>query len=141
MAAIIIRKKDIDKLAKETLNEVFNFFHNEYIINTFPEIKIVKNNFLKSLALNHINTLNRQYKITQKERDELVKPFIGKNTEYDPNLEKEAMKDKGIDTEGIYYTLFSIKLEMEIDENLYFKVKAFLNLFNVFESDYSYLEY
>ena len=50
------------------------------------------------------------------------------------------MKDDGIDTEGIYYTLNSLKLDMEIDEDLYYKTKAFLDIFRVFESGYSYLE-
>ena len=49
------------------------------------------------------------------------------------------MKDEGIDTEGIYFTLFRLNLDMEIDEDLYFKLKAFLNIYNVFESDHSYL--
>ena len=48
------------------------------------------------------------------------------------------MKDDGIDTEGIYHTLNSLKLDMEIDEDLY-KTKAFLDIFRVFESGYSYL--
>ena len=29
---------------------------------------------------------------------------------------------------------------MEIDEDLYFKTKAFLNIFKVIDSDYTYLE-
>ena len=45
MAAVIIRKKDLDKLAKELINEVYSFFHDEYIINTFPEMEVEKKNF------------------------------------------------------------------------------------------------
>ena len=29
---------------------------------------------------------------------------------------------------------------MEIDEDLFFKTKGFINIFKVFDSDYSYLE-
>ena len=42
MSAVIIRKKDIDKLAKELLNEVDSFFNDKWIIDTFPEMKVEK---------------------------------------------------------------------------------------------------
>ena len=50
------------------------------------------------------------------------------------------MKDDGIDTEGIYHTLISLNLVMEIDEDLYYKTKAFLDIFRVFEVSYRYLD-
>ena len=60
--------------------------------------------------------------------------------EYDSKLIESAMEDEGIDTEGIYQTLNKLKLDMEIDEDLYFKTKAFLDIFRVFESGYIYLK-
>ena len=60
--------------------------------------------------------------------------------EYDSKLVKSAMKDEGIDTEGIYQTLNKLKLDMEIDEDLYYKTKSFLDIFRVFEIGYTYLE-
>ncbi len=51
------------------------------------------------------------------------------------------MEDEGIDTEGIYQTLNKLKLDMEIDEDLYYKTKSFLDIFRVFEIGYIYLEY
>ena len=50
------------------------------------------------------------------------------------------MKDGGIDTEGIYQTLINLKIDSEINEDLYYKTKAFLDIFRVFESGYTYLE-
>ena len=145
MAAVIIKQKDVERLGKELLNEMFNFLHDEYILTTFPEMEAVKEKFLKELAFNHINTLKRQYRITEEERQELAKPFIdklfdNKNIEYDPNLVKEAMKDDGIGTKGIYHTLVCLDLEMEINEDLYYKTKSFLDIYRVFETGYSYLE-
>ena len=143
MAAVIIRQKDVKRLGKELLNEMFDFLHNEYILTNFKEIQEV---FLKNLVFNHINTLHRQYKITKEKREELAKPFldtlfnIDKKVEYDPNLVKTAMKEDGIDTEGIYHTLLKINFCMEIDEDLYFKTKEFLDIFRVFETAYIYLE-
>ena len=68
MAAVIIRKKDVDRLAKELLKEVFDFLHDEYIITTFEEMKEVQKVFLRNLDLNHIKTLHKQYKITDKKK-------------------------------------------------------------------------
>ena len=155
MAAVIIRQKDLKRLARTLLKEMFEFLHDEYILSEFKEMKEVQKKFLENLALNHINTLHRQYKITEEKRKELVKPFIDdllkidenssnleKNikVEYDSKLIESAMEDEGIDTEGIYQTLNILKLDMEIDEDLYFKTKAFLDIFRVFESGYTYLE-
>ena len=145
MAAVIIRRKDILRLGKELLEEIFDFLHNEYVLTEFKEMKKVQEKFLEKLAFNHINTLHRQYKITEEKREELAKPFldtlfnIDKKVEYDSNLVKDAMKDNGIDTEGIYHTLLTLNLNMEIDEDLYYKTKAFLDIFRVFETAYSYL--
>ena len=155
MAAVIIRKKDVKRLGKELLNEIFEFLHDEYILTKFKEMKEVQEKFLEKLAFNHINTLHRQYKITEEKREELAKPFINELFKTDENssdlekrardlcisnLVKDAMKDDGIDTEGIYHTLISLNLNMEIDEDLYYKTKAFLDIFRVFETAYSYLE-
>ena len=155
MAAVIIRQKDVKRLASTLLNEMFEFLHDEYILKEFKETKEVQKEFLENLALNHINTLHRQYKITKEKREVLIKPFIDdllkidenssnleKNikVEYDSKLVKSAMEDEGIDTEGIYQTLKKLKLDMEINENLYYKTKAFLDIFRVFESGYTYLE-
>ena len=155
MAAVIIRQKDLKRLGKKLLNEIFDFLHNEYILTEFKQMKKVQEKFLEKLAFNHINTLRRQYKITEEKREELAKPFLDTLFKTDENssdleksardlfisnLVKKAMKNDGVDTEGIYLTLISLNLDMEIDEDLYYKTKAFLDIFRVFETAYSYLE-
>ena len=155
MAAVIIRQKDLKRLGKKLLNEVFDFLHNEYILTEFKQMKKVQEKFLEKLAFNHINTLRRQYKITEEKREELAKPFLDTLFKTDENssdleksardlfisnLVKKAMKNDGVDTEGIYLTLISLNLDMEIDEDLYYKTKTFLDIFRVFETAYSYLE-
>ena len=146
MAAVIIRQKDLKRLGKELLNEIFDFLHDKYILTKFKQMKSEQERFLEKLAFNHINTLYRQFNITEEKRKELAKPFLDKlfsmdkKVEYDSNLVKGAMKNNGIDTEGIYHTLISINLDKEIDEDLYFKTKAFLDIFRVFEVSYMYLD-
>ena len=155
MAAVIIRQKDVKRLASTLLKEMFGFLHDEYILSEFKEMKEIQKEFLENLALNHIDTLHRQFKITEEKREVLVKPFIVDlmkisenstelekkcNFEYVSKLVENAMKDGGIDTEGIYQTLINLKIDSEINEDLYYKTKAFLDIFRVFESGYTYLE-
>ena len=49
------------------------------------------------------------------------------------------MKNGSISTYVIYKTLNDLDFYME-DEDLYYKQKAFLNIYDVFESDFTYLE-
>ena len=180
MAAVIVKQKDVERLGKELLNEMFKFLHDEYILTEFEEMKKVKKEFLNNIILNHINTLHRNFSITDEKRKELVDSLFDKekkeflnniilnhiNTLHrnfsitdekrkelvDTLIDKEksipnelelkvnAMREDGIDTEGIYQTLNTLKLDMEIDEDLYFKTKAFLDIHRVFESAYTYLE-
>ena len=49
MAAVIIRKKDLDNLGKEVLKELYKFLNDEYILSTFPEMKEEKQKFLNNL--------------------------------------------------------------------------------------------
>ena len=155
MEAVIIKQKDVKRLASTLLNEMFSFLHDEYILSEFKEMKEIQKEFLENLASNHIDTLHRQFKITEEKREELVKPFIVDlmkidensselekkcNFEYVSKLVENAMKDGGIDTEGIYQTLINLKIDSEINEDLYYKTKAFLDIFRVFESGYTYLE-
>ena len=141
MAAVIINQKDVKRLGKELLNEIFEFLHDEYILTKFEEMQYVQKKFLNKLILNHINTLHRKFKITEEKRKELFELITSeKSFPEEMELKVNSMKDDGIDTEGIYHTLISLKLDMEIDEDLYFKTKAFLDIFRVFETGYSYLE-
>ena len=150
MDEVVIKKKDVDRLAKELLKEIFDFLHDEYILNYFVEMKIEQPKFLNNLVSNHIGTLLRQSKITEEQRKELVKPLLNKfiddklisrDEEYFSKLVKDAMKDDGIDTEGIYHTLNNLNLDMEeIDGDLYFKKESFLDIFRVFDTGYTYLK-
>ena len=81
MAAVIIKQKDVERLGKELLNEMFEFLRDEYILTNFEEIKEVKKEFLNKLILNHINTLHRKFEITNEKREELINLFNFKKRE------------------------------------------------------------
>ena len=50
MAAVIIRKKDVERIGKELLKEVYEFLHNDYILTDFEEMKIEQEKLLKGLV-------------------------------------------------------------------------------------------
>ena len=145
MAAVIIRKKNLDRLGRTLLKETFDFLHDEYILSKFEEMKLTQEIFLNSICLEHIETLFKSKFITEEKRGELFKPFFYSKLEngklyHDKDLVKKVMEDEKIDTEGIYKTLIKLRLDMEIDEDLYYKTKAFLDIFRVFDVGYMYLD-
>ena len=102
---VTIRKSDVEKLGKDLIKEVDNFLHDEYIITTFPEMKLDKKKFDDS-----VNKLKTQY------------------------------ESGTLNIEEIYHILVNIKLDNEIDGDLYFKKEAFLDIYRVLSVGYMYLE-
>ena len=140
MAAVIIRKKDLDKLGKEVLKELYKFLHDDYILNTFPDMEEEKKKNLKNLVIGKFENVN--YTIVQKENSWSIEHEEFDESKFDDELKcvKKQIKNGSLDTNLIFKTLNSLNLDMEIDEDLYFKTLAFINIFKVFDSDYSYLE-
>ena len=148
MDEVVIKKKDIDRLAKVLLKEVFDFFH-EYIIENFLEMKIQKSKFLNRLVFNHILYLNKKGEKENVIHKQFLEYFFNKDFkgylfknefEHLSKLVDEAMKDDGIDTEGIYLTLNDLNFYDDIECNLYFKKESFLDIFRVFDIGYTYLK-
>ena len=69
-----------------------------------------------------------EMKLDQKKFDESVNRF------------KDKYESGSLDIKEIYHILTGIKLDDEIDGDLYFKKEAYLRLFQVLFVDYSYLE-
>ena len=134
MDEVVIKKKDVDRLAKKILKNIFDFFHNEYIINNFEKRKLEKQKFLNNLAYSHILYLNKKGEINELHKQFLESFFSKKEFEYTLKLVDEAMKDDGIDTSGIYFTLNDLDLEEEIDDDLIVNEDLFLDIFRVFEN-------
>ena len=140
MAAVIIRKKDVERFGKEVLKEVYNFLHDEYILKNFQEMELEKKKFQRNIILYDFRSHN--FTETQKE-NHLTKEYY----ELDENQYKEKLKvikdrteNGSFSNEVIFHTLSNINLDSEIDEDLYFKTNAFLDIYKVFECDCSYLE-
>ena len=133
MAAVIIRLKDVDRLAKELLKETFDFLHNEYILSHFEEIKKKQKKFLRNLVLNEFKYNNSSSISKRGEFDE-------NKFEDELNKVKDAMKNGSISNYVIFHTLNDLDIGMEIDGDLYCKKEVFLNLYQVIEGEYKYLE-
>ena len=139
MESFILKRQDVDKLGKEVFKEVFDFFNDEYIMGIFLEMKLQKQKFLKYLVYKEFEGYNATV-VKRGDSWEL------KYDDYDENKFEEDLKcltDKvkngSIDIEVIFQSLNDLDLDMEIDEDLYFKTSAFLNLYKVIDCDYSYL--
>ena len=102
---VTIRKSDVEKLGKKLIKEVDYFLHDEYIINTFPEMKL-----------------------DQKKFDDSV------------NRLKDKFESGSLNIEEIYHILLEIKLDDEIDGDLYFKKGSYLDIFRVLFVSYMDLE-
>lgn len=103
--SVTVRKSDVERLGKKLMKEVNDFLHDEYIINTFPEMKL-----------------------DQKKFDDSV------------NRLKYKFESGSLNIEEIYHILLEIKLDDEIDGDLFFKKESYLDLFRVLFVSYMDLE-
>ena len=74
MESVTIRKSDVERLGKELIKEVDYFLHNEYIINTFPEMKLDQKKFDDSS-----NKLKDKFESGSLNIEEMYHIFVGIN--------------------------------------------------------------
>ena len=137
---VIIRKKDVERLAKDLVKEIFELLYDEYCLNTFPEIKDLKEKFLRDLVLNKF----RYFNVTKIIKPNTIKYEYEKfdESEYNEKLKlvKEEIQNGTLVTEVVFKTLLDFDFKMEINEDLFFKLKSFLDIYKVFKNGYTYLE-
>ena len=140
MAAVIIRKKDVERLGRKLMKEVYKFLNDEYILSNFEEMKFEKQRLEKDLVLFKFESVN--YTIVQKENSWSIKyeDFDKSKHEKELKIIKDEIENERLDTNLIFKALNDLDLNVEINEDLFFKTKAFLNIFKLFDSDYTYLE-
>lgn len=120
---LVIRRKDLIKLGREVIKEVYELFKDDYYIKTYPK--------------KTTETLDKFYYYLNQSQF-----CFYKKSNYEKDLEsvKIMIKYDLLDIKIIYETLHNLELDRELNEDLYFKIKAFLNLYSVFDIDYIYLE-
>ena len=139
MAAVIILKKDLERLGRKLMKEVYKFLHDEYILS-FEEMKLEKGNLEKNLVIFNFQSVN--YSTVQKGNSWSLTYEDFDKSKHEEELKKieDQIENESLDINLIFKNLNNLKLDMEIDEDLYFKTLGFINIFKVFDSDYSYLE-
>ena len=119
MEDLVIRKKDIEKLGRKLMKEVYKFLHDEYIL-TFEEMKVQKDKIKKHLF--YLKKLMFD-EIKYKNYEEIIEDEI-KYKKYLKEIE-DKIEDESLDIDLIFEVLDRIELEFEIDEDLYDKKKHF----------------
>ena len=139
MAAVIILKKDLERLGRKLMKEVYKFLDDEYILS-FEEMKLEKGNLEKNLVIFNFQSVN--YSTVQKGNSWSLTYEDFDKSKHEEELKKieDQIENESLDINLIFKVLNNLKLDMEIDEDLYFKILGFINIFKVFDSDYSYLE-
>ena len=103
-------------------------------------MKEEKKKFLRNLVLNKF----RYYNVTEIQSENSLsiihKEFDESKFEDELKCVKDKVKNGTLNILIIFQTLNNLDLDMELDEDLYFKTKTFINIFKVFDSDYSFLE-
>ena len=139
MAAVIIRKKDLENLGRKLMKEVYKFLHDEYILS-FEEMKVEKENLKKNLVVFNFESFN--FTTVQKENSWSITYEDFDKSKHEEELKniEDKIENESLDINLIFKVLNRLELDMEIDEDLFFKKNAFINIFKVFDSNYSYLE-
>ena len=86
MAAVIIRRKDLLRVGKELLKEMFDFLHNEYILTNFEETKVLQKVFMDKFELNNISIKDEKLKTDYLEAIYKVLDYINFDMEIDEDL-------------------------------------------------------
>ena len=139
MASVIIRKKDLDKIGKKLMKEVYQHVCDDYML-TFDEVKSERDYFDKNLVI--------EFLIFHKEKENSYKDLYFGDKRYEEIvkmsheelLKKIEDKIETLDLEIIYNVLKGLKLNPEIDEDLYCSKKEFISIYDVYYYHSSYLE-
>ena len=139
MSSCIIQKKDLKKLGKKLMKEFYYHVRDDYML-TFDEVKSERDYFDKNLVSEFLKFHEEKEKKYQdlyfgdKRYEEIVK------MSHEELLKKIGDTIETLDLEIIYNVLKGLKLNPEIDEDLYYSKKAFIHIYEVYHSDHVYLE-
>ena len=123
MEEITIKKKDLENLGRKLMKEVYKFLHDEYILS-FEEMKVEKNELEKYLIKFYFNRSTIYNMIDESEYESKYE------IEYEKYLKEieDRIEDESLNIKLIFEVLDRIKLEFEINEDLFVK-KKHLNIF------------
>ena len=138
MASVIIRKKDLDKIGKKLMKKVYQHVRDDYML-TFDEVKSERDYFDKNLVSKFLKFHEEKEKkyqdlyFSNKRYGEIVK------MSHEELLKKIGDTIETLDLEIIYNVLKDLKLNPEINEDLYYSKEAFISIYDVYYFHSSYL--
>ena len=142
MADLVIKKSDIEKYGRKIMKEVYEFLNDEHIL-TFEEMKVEKNKLEKYLVNFYLRMIYEidVFKFEKDKYDNYIKE-LEDESKYDNYLKELVAKieDESLDIKLIFDVLDRIKLDFEIDEDLYDEKKAFIYIYCVYEFYDDYLK-
>ena len=142
MADLVIRKKDIENFGRKIMKEVYEFLNDDYIL-TFEEMKVEKNKLEKYLVNFYLRMIYEidVFKFEKDKYDNYIKE-LEDESKYNNYLKElvAKIKDESLDIKLIFDVLDRIKLDFEIDEDIYDKKKAFIYFYSVYEFYDDYLK-
>ena len=142
MSAVIIQKKHLEELGKKLMLKFYKHVHDEYLLKEFDEVKKEKDYYEKNLVDKFLNFYEHKEKnfkklyFGNKRYEEIVK------MSHKDLLEKieDEIKNQTLNVEIIFTVLDGLKLDHDLDEDLFYMKKAFINIFSVYHYYFHYLE-
>ena len=125
MTDIIIKKKDIEKFGKKLMKKVYKFFHDKHTLS-FEEMNIEKYKIEKNLILHYFEL----YDDIEMMDDSILNICL--------KILENKIKDEKLSIDFIFKILNNVKLDFEINGELYVEKKAFLDIYNVFDFYYKF---
>ena len=139
MSCVILLKKDVERLGRELIKEVYDFLHDESILKDFPEFLETQKKFNKDLTHIRFSSLNSTIISSPGKVSFEYKQLDEDKFEEELKSGVEAIKNGTMNIDTKFQILLVTNLDSEVDEDLYFKNKAFLDIYRVFDSSYTNL--
>ena len=149
MSACIIEKKNLEKLGRKLMKEVYYHVKDNYLLEEFDEVKLKRKFYDENLT--------KEFLSFYEKKEENIQDLYFDNKRY-KDLVKMETKDLLKKTEGkikdetLHYKIIfnfldqmdrKLKIDkcddFEINEDLFCMKEAFLNMYKVYHYDYIYL--
>ena len=150
MSSVIIFEKDLEKLGKKLMKEFYNHVHEDYLLKEFDEVKLKRKYYDENLTKEFLSFYENQEKNIESLYfdNKRYKDLVEMKTEDLLKKIETKIKDETLNVNIIFefFERMDKKLEInkdidfEIDEDLFFMMKKFINIYNVFHYDYKELE-
>ena len=139
---ITIKKKDIENFGKKVMKEVYEFLHDKSTLS-FEEMKVEKDKLEKYLVHFYFEFIyNKNFLLLDIfNYEKLLKNTTEDKIKYEEYLKeiKSKIEDESLDIDLIFNVLDKIKLDMNMDIEIYIRKKAFIYNYLVFDLYHKHL--